>query len=229
VRVILFGATGMIGQGVLRECLLDPRVARVLVIGRASCGKKHGKLEEAVVADLFDLSAVAERLVGFDACFYCLGVSSGGMSEAAYTRITLDLTLAVAAALLRANPRMRVCFISGAGADGSEKSRTMWARVKGRAENALLAMPFGEVTVFRPGVIQPLHGITSRTLSYRVLYAVLGPLMPVLRTAAPRLVTTTEQIGRAMLRVALAGSAKRVLESADINSAAAALAPPSDA
>lgn len=226
MRVILFGATGMIGQGVLRECLLDSRVTRVLAIGRAPCGKEHGKLEEIVVANLFDLSAFAERLVGFDACFYCLGVSSGGMSEAAYTRITLDLTLDVASALLRANPRMRLCFISGAGADGSEQSRTMWARVKGRAENALLGMPFGEVTVFRPGLIQPLHGITSRTLSYRALYAVLGPLMPILGSAAPGLVTTTERIGRAMLHVALASSAKRVLESSDINLAAAALAPP---
>jgi uncharacterized protein YbjT (DUF2867 family) len=225
VRVILFGATGMIGQGVLRECLLDSRVTRVFAIGRASCGKKHEKLEEVVVADLFDLSRVADRLVGFDACFYCLGVSSSGMTEAAYARITVDLTLAVASALLRANPGMRVCFISGAGADGSEKSRTMWARVKGRAENALLAMPFGEVTVFRPGVIQPLHGITSRTRSYRVLYAALAPLMPVLHAIAPSQLTTTERIGRAMLHVALAGSSKRVLESADINAAAAALAP----
>jgi uncharacterized protein YbjT (DUF2867 family) len=226
MRVILFGATGMIGQGVLRECLLDARVTCVLAVGRASCGMRHAKLEEILVADLFDLSSVAERLVGFAACFYCLGVSSGGMSEAAYTRITLDLTIAVAAVLLRANPRMRFCFISGAGADGAEQSRTMWARVKGRAENALLAMPFGEVTVFRPGVIQPLHGITSRTLSYRVLYAALRPLMPVLRTAAPRLVTTTERIGRAMLHVAFAGSTKRVLETADINAAAEALSPP---
>ena len=145
------------------------------------------------------------------------------MSEAEYTRITLDLSLAAAAALLRANPGMRMNFISGAGADSSEKGRTMWARVKGRAENALLAMPFEQVTIFRPGIIQPLHGITSRTFSYRVLYSALAPLIPVVHALAPGQITTTERIGRAMIRVALAGSAKRVLLNADINAAAAAL------
>ena len=223
MRVILFGATGMIGQGVLRECLLDSRVSRVLAIGRAASGKKHEKLEDLVVADLYDYSAVATKLAGVDACFFCLGVTSAGMSEAEYTRITLDLSLAAAAALLRANPGMRMNFISGAGADSSEEGRTMWARVKGRAENALLAMPFEQVTIFRPGIIQPLHGITSRTFSYRVLYSALAPLIPVVHALAPGQITTTERIGRAMIRVALAGSAKRVLLNADINAAAAAL------
>jgi uncharacterized protein YbjT (DUF2867 family) len=226
MRVILFGATGMIGQGVLRECLLDPRVTRVLSIGRASSGRKHEKLEDLVHADLFDYSGIAERLAGYDACFFCLGITSAGMSEAAYTRVTYNLSVSAGLALLRASPRLRLCFISGAGADSSETGRVMWARVKGRAENALLAMPFTQVTIFRPGIIEPLHGITSRTASYRLLYALLAPLVPVVHALAPAQITTTESIGRAMLQVALAGSAKRVLTNADINAAAAALPAP---
>jgi uncharacterized protein YbjT (DUF2867 family) len=217
VRVILFGATGMIGQGVLRECLLDARVAHVLAIGRAPSGKQHAKLEDLVLSDLFDYEAVAGRLAGFDACFFCAGVSSAGSTEAQYTRITVDLTLAAARAVLRANPRLRFGFISGAGADGTEHGRTMWARVKGRAENALLAMPFEQVAILRPGLIRPLHGITSRTPSYRLAYLVLGPIMPLVSALAPALATTTERIGRAMIRVGLEGSSKRILETRDIN------------
>ena len=220
MKAILFGATGMIGRGVLRECLLDARIERVLAIGRASCGERHAKLDEIVRTDLFDLRELEPQLAGTDACFYCLGVSSAGMSEADYTRITYDLTLAVASRLLRSNPQLALGFISGAGADSSERGRTMWARVKGRAENAVLALS-PRATVFRPGIIQPLHGITSRTLSYRALYAVLGPLMPVLRALAPNQVTTTELLGRAMIEAAASGAPKRVLESADINALAA--------
>lgn len=226
MRVILFGATGMIGRGVLRECLLDPRVTQVLAVGRAATGARSAKLEELVVADLFEAAALEARFAAAGACFYCLGVSSGGMREDAYTRITYDLSLAVASALSRANPRMRLCFVSGAGADASGASRAMWARVKGRAENALLALPFAEVTIFRPGLIRPLHGITSRTAAYRALYTILAPLWPVIERAAPARVTTTERIGRAMLHVALAGSPRRVLETADINAASAALSSP---
>jgi uncharacterized protein YbjT (DUF2867 family) len=217
----------MIGSGVLRECLLDPRVEAVVAVSRSGCGVKHGKLEEVVLPDLFQLSGVAERLAGLDACFFCVGVSSAGMSEAVYTRVTLELTLEIARVLLWASPGLRMCFVSGAGADGSERSRTMWARVKGRAENAVLALPFGEATVLRPGLIQPLHGITSRTPAYRALYAAFRPLWPVLHALAPAHVTTTERIGRAMLQLALGGSAKRVLETRDINAAAAALPAPS--
>ena len=222
MRVVLFGATGMLGQGVLRECLLDARVTRVLSVGRAPSGRTHAKLEDLVLRDLGDYTAVEERLRGFDACFYCLGISSAGLAEAEYRGITVDLTLAAANALLRTNPRLRFNFISGAGADGTERGRTMWARVKGRAENALLAMPFEQVTIFRPGIIQPLHGITSRTASYRVLYKVFAPLFPVIDAIAPGRVTTTERVGRAMLHVAAAGSAKRILDTPDINAAAAA-------
>ena len=221
MRVILFGATGMIGQGVLRECLLDSRVTRVLSVGRAASGKTHAKLEDLVLRDLTDYSAVMERLAGLDACFFCLGVSSAGLAEVEYRAVTVDLTMAAASALLRASPGVRFNFISGAGSDSSEQGRTMWARVKGHAENALLALPFAQVTIFRPGVIQPLHGITSRTPVYRVLYTVLAPLIPLIEAIAPGQITTTERVGRAMINVAAHGSPKRILESADINAAAA--------
>lgn len=217
VRVILFGATGMVGQGVLRECLLDARISRVLSVGRAPGGKTHQKLEDLVLSDLYDYSAVEAKLTGYGACFFCLGTSSAGITEERYSRITCELTLAAAKALLHLNPQLRFCFISGAGADSTEQSRTMWARVKGRAENALLAMPFEQATIFRPGLIQPLHGIKSRTKSYRVLYAATAPIMPLLSAISPNLATTTERVGRAMIRVALEGSPKRILETADIN------------
>lgn len=221
MRVVLFGATGMIGRGVLRECLLDPRVERVLAIGRAAPAEQHAKLASLVQADLFDYSAIADRLAGYDTCFWCLGVTSAGMSEADYTRVTVDLTLAAANALLRANPRMKWCFISGRGADSTETSRVMWARVKGRAENAVLALPFAEVTILRPGIVQPLHGITSRTPAYRALYTLLGPVATLLRSVAPDQVATTEGIGKAMLQIAFAGSTQRVLDTRGINAAAA--------
>ncbi len=207
----------MLGQGVLRECLLDARVTRVLSVGRSPSGKTHEKLEDLVLTDLYDYSAIEQKLTGYDACFFCLGITSAGMSEAAYTRITYELTLAAANALLRLNPRLVFEFISGAGADSSERGRTMWARVKGRTENALLALPFGAVTVFRPGLIRPLHGITSRTRSYRLLYAAIAPVMPWVEAIAPGSVTTTERVGRAMIHAALEGAPKRVLATADIN------------
>jgi uncharacterized protein YbjT (DUF2867 family) len=160
MRVILFGTTGMVGQGVLRECLLDPRVEKVLSIGRSKSGERHPKLEEADISDFdsLDLSA-------YDACFFCLGVSSAGMSEEDYRRVTYDLTLDVAKKI--ATPRMTFIYVSGAGTDSTERGRTMWARVKGATENALLKLPFKAAYMFRPGVIQPLHGISSRTTSYR--------------------------------------------------------------
>lgn len=220
MRVVLFGATGMIGQGVLRECLHDPRVWRVLAIGRSRSAVTDEKLEQLAHADLLDYAPIADRLVGVDACFFCLGITSAGLREAEYRRITVDFAVAAAEALLKASPRVRLCFVSGAGADSTEQSRTMWARVKGRAENALFALPFGEVTIFRPGIVQPLHGITSRTPWTRVTYALLGPLIPLVGRFAPGAVTTTERIGRAMINVADHGSKKRILENADINAAA---------
>lgn len=218
MRVIVFGATGMIGRGVLRECLLDPGVERVLAIGRGGAGQKHEKLRELVLPDLTRYESVAAELTGYDACFFCLGVSSTGMSEADYRRITHDIAVAAARALVAASPGMTFVFVSGAGTNAA--SRTMWARVKGEAENAILALPFAHKYVFRPAFVRPMHGITSRTASYRVLYTVLYPVIPLIGALAPRQVTTTEKVGRAMLNVARRGAEKAILENADINAAA---------
>jgi uncharacterized protein YbjT (DUF2867 family) len=217
MNVIIFGATGMVGQGVLRECLLDADVQKVLSIGRSTTGQAHAKLREMVVKDFVDLSALEAELAGFEACFFCLGVSSAGMSEVRYRQVTYGITMAVAQTLVKLNPGMTFIYVSGAGTDSSETGRSMWARVKGQTENALLGLPFKAAYMFRPAGIQPLHGITSKTKAYRVLYALTKPLLPLL-TRMPKYMTTTEQLGRAMLQVARQGYSKHVLESADINS-----------
>jgi uncharacterized protein YbjT (DUF2867 family) len=220
VKVILFGATGMVGQGVLRECLLAPDVTQVLAIGRTATGNTHEKLREIVHTDLTDYEPIEKDVAGYDACFFCLGVSSAGMNEADYTRITYDITLAAAHAVLAASPEITFIYVSGTGTDSSEKGRSMWARVKGRTENALLALPFRARYMFRPAFIQPLHGIKSKTKLYRAAYAVTAPLFPVWKAIAPKYVTTTEQVGRAMLRVARSGADKAVLENTDITALA---------
>jgi uncharacterized protein YbjT (DUF2867 family) len=216
LKVLLLGATGMVGQGVLRECLLDPGVESVLAIGRSATGRRDPKLREIVVGDLFDLSGIEADLSGLDACFFCLGVSAVGMSEESYTRITFDLTLNVATALTRLDPDMTFVYVSGTGTDSTERGRAMWARVKGRTENALLALTL-RAYMFRPGVIVPLHGIRSKTGWYRALYVLMTPLSPVLRRIFPRSVTTTEHVGRAMIAVARHGYPKRVIETRDID------------
>jgi len=216
MKVIVVGATGMVGQAVLREALADARVERVLTLGRRATGQTHPKLRELVHADLFDLSAVESQLSGFDACLYCLGVTSAGMSEADYAHITYELTLVIARTLAKVNPALTFCFVSGAGADSSERGRVMWARVKGKTENALRELPFRAVFVFRPGLILPMDGITSRTRSYRILYALMTPFFPLLRRM-PKRVTTTRRLGRAMIHVAMEGAPKSVLERADLN------------
>jgi uncharacterized protein YbjT (DUF2867 family) len=200
----------MVGQGVLRECLLDPRVTRVVSISRSTIGETHAKLEEIVHADLFDISSL--DLQSVDACFFCLGVSSAGMSEADYRRITYDLTLSVASTLVQQNPDMTFVYVSGAGTGG----KSMWARVKGDTENALRQLGFKAAFMFRPALIQPMHGIQSRTTSYRIFYAITKPLLPLLRRF-PKYVTTTEVVGRAMMNVAANGAPKQILESEDIN------------
>jgi len=216
--VVLFGATGMIGQGVLRECLLDPGVRRVISIGRSATGQQHPKLREIIHAALDDISALEPELTRLDACFFCLGITSAGMSEEEYSRITYDYTVAVANTLVKLNPQMTFVFVSGAGTDSTERGKMMWARVKGRAENALLRMPFKAAYMFRPGFIQPMHGAKSRTKSYRVFYTLTGPLLPLVRRMFPRSVTTTEQIARAMLTVVRSGAPQKILDSAAINS-----------
>jgi uncharacterized protein YbjT (DUF2867 family) len=217
MNVILFGATGMVGQGVLRECLLDPDVERVLSIVRAPTGRSEPKLRELVHKNFFDFSAIENDLAGYDACFFCLGISSAGMKEADYRRVTYDITLAAARVLASRNPGMTFVYVSGTGTDSSEKGRSMWARVKGKTENDLLRLPFKAAYVFRPGAIVPLHGVRSKTKLYQVFYTALGPLLPMMYKAFPQYVTTTEQIGRAMLIATKQGAPKPVLESSDIN------------
>jgi uncharacterized protein YbjT (DUF2867 family) len=227
VNVLLFGATGMVGQGVLRECLLDPGVDRVLAVGRsaiarpvlgdATIGQEPPKLRERIVPDVADLSGVETELTGFDACFFCLGVSSIGMAEDQYTRLTYDLTLAVARTVARRSPGVTFVYVSGAGTDSTERGRSMWARVKGRTENELLRLPFKAAYMFRPGAILPLHGVRSKTRWVRLIYLLAAPVVPLWRTLAPYTITTSEQVGRAMLRVAREGYPRRILETPDIN------------
>lgn len=218
--MILFGATGMVGQGVLRECLLDRRVDKVLAIGRVTTGAAHGKLTEIVLPDLTELAGVADRLDGYDTCLFCLGVSSAGMGADAYRRVTYDLTLSVARVLARRSPGCTFLYVSGQGTDGTERGRVRWARVKGETENALRALPGLRSYALRPGFIQPLHGATSKTPLYAAAYRVVGPLFPLLRRVAPAWVTSTETLARAMLAVAEHGYHTPVLETRDINEAA---------
>lgn len=222
MKVLLFGATGMIGQGVLRECLLDPGVDPVVAVGRTPAAVQHAKLRQIVHPDLWRYEAIERGLAGFDACFFCLGVSSTGMSAEEYERVTYGITVAAATVLVRLNPRMTFVYVSGAGTDRSEQGRIGWARVKGRTENALLRMPFAAAYMFRPGFIQPLHGATSKTAAYRFFYRLFGPLLPLARRAFPDAILTTEQIGRAMLAAARRGYEKPVLESRDIRALARA-------
>ena len=207
----------MIGQGVLRECLIDSDVARVVTVGRRPTGQKHAKLSELVCPDLANLAPLEPQLTGFDACFFCLGVSVLGMTEEQYTRVTYDLTTSVAKTLVRTSHGLTFIYVSGAGTDSSERGRAMWARVKGRTENALLSLPFKAAYMFRPGAVMPLHGIRSATRWYNAMYLGLRPLYPILRRVAPTMITTTERLGRAMLAVARRGYSGPILEMADIN------------
>lgn len=218
MRVIIFGATGMVGQGVLRECLVDGGVERVLVVGRSPSGVHNAKLDEIIHDNFLDYAAIETQLTGFDACFFCLGVSSIGMSEERYRQLTYDLTLAAATTLARLNPQMVFTYVTGAGTDSTEQGSRMWARIKGKTENDLLKLPFREAYMFRPGAIQPLHGARSKTAWVQAVYTATRPLWSVLRRLFPQLVTSTEQIGRGMIRVAREGYPRRVLEMADINS-----------
>ncbi|WP_260735241.1 NAD(P)H-binding protein [Tunturiibacter lichenicola] len=218
MNVVLFGATGMVGQSALRECLLDPDVNNVTSVVRTPTTPTNAKLRELVLPDFTNYSAVETELTGLDACFFCLGVTSAGMSEADYTRITHDFTLAAATTLARLNHSMTFVYVSGSGTDSTERGRIMWARVKGKTENDILKLPFKAAYMFRIGFIQPLHGIVSKTKSYRIFYQVLSPILPLLRSLFPRQILTTEQVGRAMILVAKNGFPKPVLESKDISS-----------
>jgi uncharacterized protein YbjT (DUF2867 family) len=212
MKVLLFGASGMVGQGVLRECLRASDVERVTVVGRSSIGMTDPKLVEVIHRDFTDFAPVASQLAGHDACLFCLGVSSGGMTEADYKRVTYDYTLAAAKLLVA--PNLVFIYVSGAGTKAT--GRSMWARIKGETENALLAMPFKAAHMFRPGGIQPMHGIKSKTRSYRISYMIAWPMLPLLRVLLPSAMTTTERVGLAMLNAVRSG-APSIVTSRDIN------------
>ena len=217
MKVIIFGATGMVGQGVLRECLVDPGVETVLSVARRPSGKQDAKFKEILHADFFDYAAIEPELAGYDACFFCLGVSSVGMEAERYRHLTYDLTMAAATTLAKLNPGMVFTYVTGRGTDSTEQGSLMWARVKGKTENDLLKLPFKAAYVFRPAGIQPLHGVRSKTGWAQPIYVATAPLLGWLVRVAPGSMTTTERVGRAMISVARNGYPTPVLESADIN------------
>ncbi|MGR6520070.1 epimerase (plasmid) [Rhodococcus erythropolis] len=219
MRIIVFGATGMVGQGVLQACLLDETVVEVLVIGRSATGRTHPKLRGIRHDDFADFSPIQAELPGYDACLFCLGSSAVGMSETDYRAITYDYTLAAAHALLDHNPDLVFCYVSGAGTDSTATSRMMWARVKGETENALLALS-ERTYMLRPAFIVPLPGTRAKTKAYVALYRVVTPLYPLLRRIIPDHVTTSLRLGKAMLAVIRGEVRKRVLDTAGINAAA---------
>jgi uncharacterized protein YbjT (DUF2867 family) len=216
INAILFGSTGMIGKGVLLECLENELVESVLIINRQSVEISHPKLREVIHSDFFDLTNLAGEMTGYNTCFFCLGVSSAGIAENEYHKITYDLTLNAASTLLKLNKEMTFCYISGAGTDSTEKGITMWARVKGKTENALLSMPFGQAYMFRPAFIQPLNGIKSKTRLYNAMYTVFSPLYFILKHF-DSIVTNTETVGKAMIYTVFNGYDKNILENKDIN------------
>jgi hypothetical protein len=213
LKAILTGATGMVGEGVLYECLLHDDVEQVLVIGRRSCNISHPKLKEIIHANLYDLSSVEDQLKGYDACFFCLGTTAVGKKEAEYYKITYELTMHFATTLCKYNPGMTFCYISGAGTDSTEKGRMMWARVKGKTENDLVKLPFKKVYHFRPGIIKPTKGLKN-TLGF---YKYLGWLIPVIKLVAPNMVSSLKELGLAMINAAGKGYEKNILEVKDIN------------
>lgn len=221
MNVVIFGATGMVGAGVLLECFADQRVTSILVVTRSPTGRTHSKLREVLHADFFNFDTLRADFAACDACFFCLGVSSIGMKEAEYTRVTYDLTLAAARTMVTANRQMTFCFVSGVGTDSTERGRTMWARVKGKTENALLALGFRAAYMFRPGYIQPIGDVQSKTGWVQTAYDIARPLYPLINRLLPNNSTTTSNLGRAMIQVAATGYSKRVLYSADVNTLAA--------
>jgi len=217
LKVVITGATGMVGKGVLLECLENQDINSVLLINRRSIEMQHDKLKEIIHSDFYDLSSIEEQLKGYDACFFCLGISAYRMSEEDYTKITYDLTLHFANTLLKLNPNMIFCYVSGQGTDGAEKSRMMWANVKGKTENAILALPFMKAFMFRPGFIQPMRGIKSSTKMYNTMYSIIKPLMPLLKFLFPKSITNTDRVGKAMINSVTKGYPKTHLDNHDIN------------
>jgi hypothetical protein len=212
IRAILFGATGMVGEGVLLKALNHTDMESVLVIGRRSCLVKHDKLTELIHHDFFDYSRIEDRLRGYQACFFCLGVSSVGMKEEEYSRITYDLTMQAATTLAKLNPDMTFCYASGTGTDSTEQGRIMWARVKGKTENHLAKLPFKGEYSFRPGLMKPIKGQKN----VKPIMNVLGAMYPIWNTLFPKHVCTLEDLGLAMIRAVEVGYSKRSLENRDI-------------
>lgn len=216
IKAIIFGATGMVGEGVLHEALKDSAIESILVVGRRTYDVTHPKLREVLHADFFDYSRIEGQLRGYDACFFCLGVTSIGKNEQEYTRLTYDLTMAAARTLVRLNPEMAFCYVSGLGTDSTEQGRSMWARVKGKTENDLRKLPFKAVFAYRPGFIRPTPGLKNTLIFAKPL----GPLYPILRVLVPKYVCTLEDVGRSMISVVQYGYPKDVLECEDIRQSA---------
>ena len=212
IRAIVTGATGMVGEGVLLECLKHDSVERVLVIGRRPCGIAHPKLKELIHKNFYDITPIKEGLVGYNACFFCLGVSSLGMEEEEYRRVTYDLTMHVAKLLSVRNPDMTFCYVSGAGTDGTEKGKIMWARIKGKLENDLMKLPFRRVFAFRPGFMKPTQGQKNAHAYYKYF----NPLYPLARALFPNWISTLSELGLAMINAAIMGYEKQVLDVKDI-------------
>lgn len=217
VRAIVTGATGMVGEGVLHECLLDPLVEQVLVINRKPCGVTHPKLKEIIHTNFFDLSPIEDQLRGYNACFFCLGVSSVGMKEADYARVTYTLTMHVGETLSRLNPDMTFCYVSGAGTDSSEKGRSMWARVKGKTENDLMKLPFDKVFAFRPGFMKATPGLKNTLPAYKYI----SWLYPIGRALSPNGFCTLREVGQAMIRTVNSSDRRGILKGKDIIALAA--------
>ncbi|WP_281614655.1 epimerase [Flammeovirga sp. SubArs3] len=217
IKAIITGATGMIGHGVLIECLENDQVEKVLIIVRSKMNIDHPKLEQVVHEDFFDLTPIIPKLVDYNACFFCLGISSAGISKDDYYKTTYSLTMHFASVLLPLSPDVTFCFISGAGTSTNENSSQNWANVKGKAENDLLTLPFKKHYMFRPGFIQPMKGVESKVPMYKKIYKVLGPLYPVIDTLFPKYITSTPRVGKAMINAAVEGYENTYLENADIN------------
>jgi uncharacterized protein YbjT (DUF2867 family) len=212
IKAIITGATGMVGEGVLHECLLHHEIESVLVINRKPCGVKHEKLKEIIHKDFFDLNGIEDQLAGYNACYFCAGVSSVGKNETDFIRLTYDLTLNFANTLLKHNSDMTFCYVSGVGTDSTEKGRSMWARAKGKTENDLLKLPFKAAYMFRPGYIQPIKGLKNTKGPYKIL----APFYPLWKLLFPKFLVKLEEIGNAMINVTLIGSDKKILECRDI-------------
>jgi uncharacterized protein YbjT (DUF2867 family) len=212
IKAIITGATGMVGEGVLHECLKHPDVESVLVVKRKPCGVKHPKLKEILHKDFMDIKPIEDQLTGYNTCFFCAGVSSIGKNEAEYKRITYDLTLNFAQTLLNQNSEISFCYVSGVGTDSSEKGKSMWARVKGKTENDLLKLPLKSAFMFRPGYIQPIKGLKN---TYKI-YKIVSPLYPIFKKLFPKYVNTLSEIGLAMINVVRFNYDKKIVECVDI-------------